>query len=144
MLRLPLITRSIPDSLVATVTSPRPAKDTDVTALQLWMQHNQLRGMSEGTTHQAFDLVAQENAFHPVRNYLNDVVVKWDGERRLATWLSEYLGVNQSDYSNRIGTMILISMVARVFQPGCKVDQHFGARRRAGCSEIHCMRNPCR
>jgi predicted P-loop ATPase len=43
-------------------------------------------------------------------------------EGRLGTWLSDYLGAEQSEYTEGIGTMFLIGMMARVMQPGCKLD----------------------
>jgi predicted P-loop ATPase len=46
----------------------------------------------------------------------------WDGTARLDTWLSDYLGAERTDYTKGVGRMFLISMVARIFQPGCKVD----------------------
>jgi predicted P-loop ATPase len=119
MLRLPALTRRIPDSK-SNVESLRPIKDVDITAIQAWMQHHQLRGMGKETVFQAAEAVAVEHSFHPVQQYLNGI--KWDGTERLWHWLSTYLSVHQCDYSARVGTMFLISMVARVFQPGCKCD----------------------
>jgi hypothetical protein len=64
---------------------------------------------------------ARHNAFHPVVDYIN--TLKWDGERRLDTWLSDYAGAVNTDYSRAVGAIILIAAVRRVRQPGCKFDE---------------------
>ena len=77
----------------------------------------------------AVQTVARDNKFHPVREYLESVV--WDGTPRIDTWLIRYLSVevpdtgeetNLCDYVRAIGAFWLISAVARVYDPGCKVD----------------------
>ena len=70
--------------------------------------------------HQAMDLRAVERAFHPVRDYLNGL--RWDGITRLEAWLHTYHRAEQTDYTNGIGTMFFIALVARIFEPGCKAD----------------------
>lgn len=84
-----------------------------------WLQNNGIHVGVEITA-QAVQTVASENAFHPVREYLNGL--KWDGSPRVDTWLSTYAGVEPSNYSSGVGRRWLISAVARVFQPGCKAD----------------------
>ena len=69
---------------------PRTLRDTDVSGLQEWLQHAGLPTIGRGTTQQAVDLWARENAFHPIRDYLGDLT--WDGTVRLDAWLSIYLG----------------------------------------------------
>ena len=120
MLQHTLITRSLPDSRIEKIVGPRPVKDCDVTAIQEWLQRHDMRRIGKETVHQAIDLVAQEHAFHPVRNYLKNL--QWDGELRLGTWLNVYLGTEPCEYAKAIGTMFLIAMVARIYQPGCKCD----------------------
>ena len=48
--------------------------------------------------------------------------LRWDGTPRLNNWLSRYLGAEQTAYTQAIGTMFPTSMVARIFEPGCKAD----------------------
>ncbi len=100
--------------------APWPVSDINVTELQEWLQLAGLRQVSKDTVHQAVDLRAHESAFHPVREYLDGV--QWDETSRLDTWLADYLGAEATAYTAGIGRMFLISMVARVFEPGCKAD----------------------
>ncbi len=65
-------------------------------------------------------IVAKRRRFHPVREYLDALV--WDATPRLNAWLSTYLAAEQSTYTAQIGPRALIGAVARVYEPGCKVD----------------------
>lgn len=99
---------------------PRPVRDDDVSRVQEWMQRLGIQKISKDATHQAVDLRARECAFHPVRDWLNGL--EWDASQRLDSWLTAYLGAEETPYSARIGAMFLVSMVARIFKPGCKAD----------------------
>jgi len=98
----------------------RPLTDVDVLNVQEWAQNGGLQRVSKETTHDGLTSQAHTNNFHPVKDYLNGL--KWDGVCRLDGWLERYLGAEPGEYASAIGRMFLISMVARVFRPGCKVD----------------------
>ena len=69
--------------------------------------------------HTAVDSYAREHSYHPVRHYLEGL--RWDGQPRV-NFGSVRLGAKLSDYTQAIGQMFLIAMVARIFEPGCKAD----------------------
>jgi predicted P-loop ATPase len=98
----------------------RGVTDADISRLQEMIQKIALVRLPTDTAHQAVDLVADQHRFHPVRNYLD--ALAWDGKPRLRSWLTAYLGAEATVYSERIGTMFLVSMVARIFRPGAKAD----------------------
>ena len=92
--------------------TPRPVTDIDIFAVQEHLQWRGFRRLGKDTTHDAVSKYAHEHAFHPVRNYLDKLA--WDGEDRLQTWLANCFGAEQNAYSEKIGTMLPISMVAHL------------------------------
>jgi predicted P-loop ATPase len=99
---------------------PRPLTDIDVGLTQELMQILGLVRLSKDVLHQAVDIVAAENGFHPVRDHLN--ALQWDGQPRVETWVCDYIGAERTAYAMSIGTMFLVAMVARIMEPGCKAD----------------------
>jgi len=59
-----------------------------------------------------------------VRNCAQDWITshKWDGTERIAHFFPDAFGTPDSAYARAAGRNFWISMVARVMQPGCKVD----------------------
>jgi predicted P-loop ATPase len=99
---------------------PRPVEDSDVYRLQEFLQRAGLKNLGAETVHAAVEVRGRECAFHPVRDYLE--ALKWDGKARVKNWLPRYLGAPETPYTQAVGLMFLISMVARIFEPGCKAD----------------------
>jgi predicted P-loop ATPase len=99
---------------------PWPATDADVTHLQDWLQQKGLRRIGRNDVYNAMDWYARQRAYHPVREYLESL--EWDGQRRVNAWLTTMLGADLNAYTQTIGQMFLISMVARILEPGCKAD----------------------
>jgi predicted P-loop ATPase len=76
--------------------------------------------VSVETAGQAVQMVARDRRFHPVREYLDSL--EWDGNERIDSWLCNYLGAQQNDYTAAVGARWLISAVARIYSPGTKAD----------------------
>ena len=68
----------------------------------------------------AIRAVAGDVRFHPIRIYLTGLV--WDNTKRLDRFASDYLGAEATPYHSAVGRSVLLSAVARTFQPGCKAD----------------------
>ena len=64
--------------------------------------------------------MANRNAFHPIRDYLNEL--RWDGQERIRYALHHFLGAEISDYTYEIMKLFMLGAVSRVFKPGCKFD----------------------
>ena len=69
---------------------------------------------------QAVRTVARKRVVHPVRDYLRSLT--WDGVPRLNRFANRYLGSEHSEYTAAVASRWVIAAIARVFEPGCKVD----------------------
>ena len=98
---------------------PFPWSDQDDVRAAAWMQQHGIM-VSKEVVGQAVQTVARKFTFHPIRDYLNELV--WDAIPRMDDFLTLYLGVESSDYVRAVGRKFLIGAVARVFRPGCKND----------------------
>jgi predicted P-loop ATPase len=119
MLQMPVLRRAINGS-GEIFDAPLPLKDADVATITEEIQKAGLGRISVQIVHDAVIVRARECSFHPVRDYLNSL--QWDGQKRTSIWLTTRLGVERSPYSQAIGQLFLIAMVARVMDPGCKAD----------------------
>ncbi|WP_447775661.1 VapE domain-containing protein [Variovorax boronicumulans] len=86
-----------------------------------------LKSASRAALTEAISTVADETRFHPVRDWLDSL--EHDGTPRLDKWLIHVLGMNPAKlkprrrrYLELVGRFLLMGLVARVFQPGCKFD----------------------
>ena len=99
---------------------PRQWRDADDILTAEWMQRTWRLDVSSRLAMEAVVAVAQRRRVHPVREYLSQL--RWDGTVRLNTWLSQYMGAEQNDYTRAVGAKWMISAVARVMRPGCQAD----------------------
>jgi predicted P-loop ATPase len=69
----------------------------------------------------ALTKVADDRAYHPIRDYLDDLPV-WDGVRRVEGLLVKYFGAEDTEYTRAVTRKTLTAAVARIYQPGIKYD----------------------
>lgn len=93
--------------------------DDDDSALRYYLEkHYEIT--ARGKVEDALAVVQSENAFHPVRDYLDSL--KWDGVERLDTIFIDYLGCEDNAYTRAVGRKIFTAAVNRIYEPGCKMD----------------------
>ena len=103
--------------------------DADDAALRYYLERTY--GLSgKDRIFDAVNVVAQEGAFHPVREYLDSCA--WDGVPRVETLLVDYLGAEDSEYTRAVTRKALAAAVARIYRPGCKFDYMLTIRGRQG------------
>lgn len=94
--------------------------EDDTLKLTAWMQRAvKLHKVNKHIVYDAVRSYARSKARHPIREHLN--ALTWDGMRRLESWLQCCFGAADSPYMSSVGRIFLISMIARVFDPGCLV-----------------------
>jgi predicted P-loop ATPase len=96
-----------------------PWTDHHDSLARVWFQTEGINPAA-GDVGRAVQAAARHNSFHPVRIYFG--ALAWDGIPRLDAWLIAYFHVEDSPYVRAIGPRYLISSVARIYRPGCKVD----------------------
>ena len=105
-----------------------PLKDTDDLALGDYLCSTyKLKPASRASLSEAIETVADQRRYHPVKDWLQDQA--HDGTPRLDKWLIHVLGMKvdalkpgRRRYLELMGRYLLIGLVARVMEPGCKFD----------------------
>lgn len=114
---------------------PRPMKDTDFVAVQVWLQKNGFPLIAKQVVFDAIMLAAEDCVISPVRHYLEELErrINWSPDThtsKLDGLLINYFGATADPvvpgahpkYLYEIGIRFMISAVARAMLPGCKVD----------------------
>ncbi|MFZ4625161.1 MAG: VapE domain-containing protein [Rhodoferax sp.] len=94
--------------------------DVDDTRTTIWLAKFEGFVPSSALVAEAVEVVARQNAFHPVLDYLRSL--KHDGVSRVDNWMIDYLNVKDTEYTRRVSRWFLIGMCMRVLQPGIKFD----------------------
>ena len=93
--------------------------DTDMNYLLLYLEETY--GLtSEKKIAAAIGIVANENGYHPIRDYLNGL--SWDGTERIRTCLHHFLGADSDPYTYEALRLFLLGAIHRAFHPGCKFE----------------------
>lgn len=99
----------------------RKWRDSDDVLLQLYIQRMVgLTKIGASTCHDAALVAAFRNTKNECREWMEGL--KHDATPRLATMMTDGFGTPQNPYTEAVGRCWMVSMVARVMNPGCKVD----------------------
>lgn len=110
--------------------------DLDDTRLAVWAAHQYGVRFKIDTIRRSVALVAAKHPINPVRSFLDGL--RWDGKRRLSRVFIDYFNcleaipdieaedregfAHQFRYLRLVGVKTFVGMVARAYQPGCKLD----------------------
>ena len=93
--------------------------DVDIKYLLLYLEENY--GLTiEKKIQDAVMVIANENRYHPVRDFLNSL--QWDGTERIRYCLHHFLGADIDDYTYEAMLLFLLGAISRAFRPGCKFE----------------------
>ena len=96
--------------------------DDDVVRTKLWLAENFNFEPNKNILSEAFTVMACENTFDPVKDWLENLPA-WDGRERLDTWLKDHFHAKgDPDYLAQVFRKWLCAMVMRVYKPGMKFD----------------------
>ena len=97
----------------------RDWEDSDDAGLRYYLEKGyQIKG--KANIEDAWALAANENRYHPVRDYLEGL--EWDGMARAETVFIDYMGAEDSEYTRMVTKVALTAAVSRVMRPGIKYD----------------------
>lgn len=94
---------------------------TDVDIKYLLLYFEETYGLTvEKKLIDAVTIIANENRYHPVCDFLNSL--QWDGTERIRFCLHHFLGSDTDEYTYEAIKLFLLGAISRVFQPGCKFE----------------------
>lgn len=79
-----------------------------------------LSTIANETVYSALVHCSYSNSYDEAQDWLTSL--KWDGERRLFSWLATATHVEDNEYHRGIGTQWFLGMVNRIMNPGCIFD----------------------
>lgn len=94
--------------------------DSDSTRTCAWLSRHYALDVHPAMVDQAIAVVAERRQVHPVRDWLG--TLRWDMQHRVDSLFTRYFGAQDTPYNRGVGARFMIGAVARVHQPGAKVD----------------------
>ncbi|KKK65803.1 hypothetical protein LCGC14_2970460, partial [marine sediment metagenome] len=94
--------------------------DNDANAVMKTLSTKLAFNINKNLIHDTALAIAHENKYNPVINYLESL--KWDGKPRIHNWLTEYVRVTETRYTNAVGKLLLRAAIRRTYDSGCKYD----------------------
>lgn len=94
--------------------------DKDTTRMQGWLVREYYLNFPIADINRSLAITAERHAHSTAKDWME--TLEWDQVNRLGSWAINYLSVPDSPYVRAVSRWWLISAVARIYEPGCKVD----------------------
>jgi hypothetical protein len=119
MKRRPVRTGKLP-AIDVNLPTDNSITEDDGLYIAAWLQRETGIATSKRSVLEALPPIAKLQRFHPLKGYLRSLT--WDGTSRIEYLLPGLLGTEDTPLSRAYGARWMISAVARIMNPGCKVD----------------------
>jgi predicted P-loop ATPase len=102
--------------------------DRDYRAVEAWLAREWAVSLKAGEIRRVVLAWADKTAINHVTEKLDEFAAAWDGQPRVGQLLADYFGAHVGDdeglrhYVSEIGIRFMVGVVARAFEPGCKLD----------------------
>lgn len=122
---------------VGDVSAP---KYTEAEEIALMVKYHSLGDSWVKQTHtaQVIGYLAESYRTNPLKVFLK--AKRWDGIKRLGTWLPDYMATKDDEYTRAVGRKWWISAVARAMDPGCQADHMLILEGRQGVGKSRAAR----
>lgn len=94
--------------------------DTITIQTKISILFSAFRKVGKDMVYDAIVKVAKENAMDSAIDFVRSI--KWDGTKRLDTWLTQTYGAEDNVYHRAVGSNWMKGLVKRIVEPGCKFD----------------------
>lgn len=98
----------------------RPMKDEDVTLIRERLEGLGFNAAPKELVRDACIVIAARNVFDSATMWLTGL--QWDGIPRVATFMSVYMGCDDSPYAQAVAKYLWTALAGRVLVPGVKAD----------------------
>jgi hypothetical protein len=98
----------------------RNFKDTDYTRLRVVLERGGFKPIGRELARDVVELVAEEQQFDSAQIWLNGL--PHDGKPRIDTFLTDYFGAADGDYTRAVSRYLWSALAGRVLAPGIKAD----------------------
>lgn len=95
--------------------------DADILNMTMFMQRAiNLKKMSDETVAKAAMYYANKNVRNEPKDWMESLI--WDGKERIDRFFIDCLGADDSEYTRSASKNMWIGLIARIYKPGCQVD----------------------
>lgn len=94
--------------------------DADYVRLRIVLERGGFKPIGRELIRDVVLLVAGENVFDTATVWLESLI--WDGVPRLDSFLAQFFGAEDTDYTRAVSRYVWTALAGRVMEPGCKTD----------------------